>query len=173
MLGVNEAIQRAISRMQLKLHDFNVQLIGTGGTTTFLIQLIQDKYQNREYNVLDYKPISCMVQFPGNEIPVGTMGTNDSTTSNNVLHMYDILPIIAYFKFEDNVKKGNLILYKIKLGDGTFQVLPLELLTPIVNATRTNVVYQEWNIAPMTDYALQNKPEFQSILEQYRNQDNW
>ena len=173
MLTANEKIQRAISYMQLKLHDASIQLLGTGGTHTYLIKLKQDMYQNKEYEILDYKSVFCRINFPGNEIPVMTLGTDVNTTSNNVLHMYDILPITAHFRFEDDVKTGNIILYKIKMGSGAFQVTPLEVLAPVATATQTNVVLQEFNVAPVTNGELLNLTIFKSLVEKFRSEDNW
>ncbi len=171
-LNVSEKIQRATNSMQKKLHDNWITLTGAN-VNTFLIDMEQDKYQNRSYVLKDYKPISIRVEFPGQEIPVSTMGTNNNQTASNVLHLYDILPIVAYVRFSDEVKTGNLIFYKVKLGNGEFQTLILQFLQPIAQANRVGIVYQEWVIAPCVDNRLLANPALQSLLKEYKETDNW
>lgn len=173
MLSPNEKIQRAFYKLQLKLNDINVETLGVKSSNTFLIDLVRDKYNNRGYSVVDYKPISIYVNFPGEEIPTPNMGKNSNQESLNVLHLYDLLPITARVKFSDNVKQGNVFLYKVKQPDNTFNVLILEFVALISKATRVGVVIQEWNVAPITDYALYNIPEVQRLIEDYKNNDNW
>jgi hypothetical protein len=176
MLGANEKVQRAISQMQYKLFDTLVQALGTGSTNTFLIQVEQDKYQNKEYKILGYTPISCIINFPDNEIPVSLMGNDSNLESSSVLHLYDLIPITARFKFSDNVKKGNIILYKVKMAgtENKYHVLALELVGLIAKTTRTNIMYHEWNVAPITNSALTSLPIFKTIISEFKNnQDIW
>ncbi|MGD9678153.1 MAG: hypothetical protein AB7V16_07290 [Vulcanibacillus sp.] len=173
MLSPNEKIQRSFYALQKRLNDINVETLGTKSSNTFLIDLIKDKYKNKSLTIKDYREISIYVNFPGEEIPTPNMGTNNNQTSNNVLHLYDILPITARVKFSDNVKTGNIFLYKIKQPDGSFHVLIMEFLSVISKATRVGVVVQDWVVAPITDHALTQLPEFQTILNQYKNNDLW
>lgn len=173
MLGISEKIQRATFKMQKKIHDNWINIMGNKSTNTFLIDAKKDKYNNKEYVITGYKPISIMVQFPGNEIPLSTMGNGNNQTSDQVLHLYDILPITAFVKFDTEIKTGNLILYKIKLPNDEHQVLVLQFLQPIAQVNRVGVVYMEWIVAPVTDHALLKNPAFKQIEEQYKNQDNW
>jgi hypothetical protein len=173
MLGISEKIQRATNAMQKRLHDNWINITGSGASTTFLITMKADRYNNKAYVLEDYKPFTVRVEFPGQEIPVATMGNNNNITSNNVLHMYEILPIVAFCRFEDNVNTGDIFLYKVKLGNGEFQTLVFQFLQPTAKANRVSVIYQEWVVAPVTDYAIINNPAFQSVLEEYKSQDNW
>lgn len=172
-LGISEKVQRAIHKVQKKLHDNSVNIMGNKSTNTFLINAKKDKYNNKEYVIEGYRPISVMIQFPGQEIPIMTMGNGDNQTSSSVLHLYDILPITAFVKFEDNVKINDLILYKVKLPNDEYQEMVLQFLQPIGQANRVGIVYLEWVIAPVTDYALTKNPAFQQILATYKAQDNW
>jgi len=170
MLSPNEKIQRAMYSLQCKLSDVNIETLGTKSSNTFLIDLIKDKYNNKAYTITDYKPISIYVQFPGEEIPTPNMGTNNNQTSKNVLHLYDLLPIVARVKFSDNVKTGNVFLYNIKQPDDSFHTLILEFISLTSKATRVGVVVQEWVVSPISDNALYNLPEFKQILAQYKQQ---
>jgi len=173
MLGISEKIQRATFRMQRKLRDTTVDILSTKSTMSFLITVIKDKYQNKEYVLKDYKSVPVMIQFPDNEIPMSTFGSSVNSESSSVLHMYDILPIVAFFKFEDAVESGNILLYKMKLSDTEYQVLVLEVLQPIVKTNKVGVVYQEWVVAPATSHSALNTSEFQTILNEYKNLDQW
>ena len=173
MVGPNEKIQRSILAIQNKLTDNLVSTIGTRSTKSFLITLKQDKYQNRAYTIENYVPFDVIVNYPGNEIPVSLMGTNENATSTQTLHLYNILAITAFVKFSDNVKKGNVFLQKIKMGDGSFSVLSLEFIDLVIKANRVGVVYAEWTVAPVTNAALLNLPIFQKLINDFKEQDNW
>jgi hypothetical protein len=172
-LGISEKIQRAIYNTQKKLHNNWVTVLGSSSTKTFLIDVERDKYNNKSYVIKSYKPFSIMVQFPGNEIPMSTMGDGSNQTSSNVLHLYDILPIVAFVKFDDDVKTGNMFLYKVKLPNGEHQTLVLQFLQPIAQTNRVGVVYLEWVVAPVTDYALLEQAGFKALLKQFKDSDNW
>lgn len=172
MLTPNEKIQRAFYSIQKKLNNNNIKTLGATANT-FLIDLVKDKYSNKGYTIKDYSPFAVYVQFPGEEIPTPNMGNNDNQTSNNVLHLYDVLPIIARCSFDFPVKTGNVFLYKVKQPDDTYFTMVLEFISVISKATRVGVVSQEWIVAPITDYALYNLPEFTAILEQYKKLDLW
>lgn len=172
MLGISEKIQRATYKVQKKLHDNSINIMGNKSTNTFLIHAIKDKYNDKEYVIEGYSPISIMIQFPGEEIPIMTMGSGDNQTSNSILHLYDILPITAFVKFEDNVKINDLVLYKVKFPNGEFQTMVLQFLQPIGQANRVGIVYMEWVVAPITDFALKKNPAYMQVLEIYKNQDN-
>jgi len=172
MLTPNEKIQRSFYALQKKMNDVNIKTLGATANT-FLIDLIKDKYGNKGYTVKDYKPFAVYVQFPGEEIPTPNMGTNNNQTSNNVLHLYDILPIIARVPFDFPVKIGNVFLYKIKQPDNSYFTMILEFVSVISKATRVGVTVQEWVVAPITDHALYNLPEFKQILDEYKAKDLW
>lgn len=173
--SIQDAIYRKLYPFQNKVTDTLIQTLGTG-STCFQIILDEDKYKNREYKIIDYNELYTLINFPGNEIPV-TYSEFNNETSNQVLHLYDILPITAHFKNEDmqtkNIKKGNIILYKIKMADGNFNVLPLEIIDLVAQATVSNVVWVQWNLALPTNYALLQLPEYQHIVKIFKESDIW
>lgn len=173
MLSISEKIQRSIFSLQRRLHDNLIEITGTKSTSTFLIKMNQDKYQNKEYIIESYNPISVRIEFPGNEIPVGTMCTNKSSDNNNILHLYDILPITCFTKFEDDVTVGNMILYKVKTANNKHQTLVLQFMSPIAQINRVAVVYQEWVVVPVTDHAVLKNPALKQIINKYEIEDNW
>jgi hypothetical protein len=171
--SIQEQLQSRFSIITKKLYDYKyIKVLGSGSTKTFILDITQDKFKNNTIVISDYKPIWCRIEFPGKEIPVQPSGNNNQSSSD-VLMLYDILPIEAYFLSTDTIKKGNIILYKIKLWDGTYQVIPLQIVNQIVRAGITDVLLQQWIVAPPTDYILENNAEYKTLVEQFKNNDNW
>jgi len=172
-LSIQDTLQRALGSIQRKLFDMNVQVIGSGDTHAVLLQITEDKYEDQTVEVIGNTDIYCRINFPGQEVPLPQTGDTNTTASNNVLHLYDILPITGFFKFADNVKKGNVILYKQKIGEDQFDVMALQLLERIGRSSISDVVYIEWNLAPITNWELANSTAYLNIVETIKTTDNW
>ena len=172
MLSAQDKIQRATFRIQNKLHDLTIKVLGTGATSSFLLTIEEDKFHNNATVITSYKNIYCKIIFPGDEIPVrpSSIATN---RSNNVLALYDILPIEARFLISDNVRIGDVVLYKIKLNDGSYQVLPLQVVDNIVKGNMANIVLQRYIVAPITDYVFLQNASYLSIVSTFTSTDNW
>jgi len=171
MLGIQDKIYRALSFTQRKFMDTMIETLGTK-CRTILLEITEDDYHDETIELIENKEIIAFINFPGNEVPLPDSG-NTNTTSTNTIHMYDILPITANFKFSDSVKKGNVILYKIKIGEGVYSVTPFQLLEPIGQATVSDVTFISWNIAPITNWQLGDSTEYQTIVNLFKNSDNW
>lgn len=119
------------------------------------------------------------MDFPDDDIPTSTMDSNSSSqTQSNVLHMYDILPISAYFKNEDikkyNIRKDSVILLKLRNFDDTFQILKLQITDSVSKGNVSSGVYHHnFVVAPITSYQLLNDDEFVSLVEELKNSDEW
>jgi hypothetical protein len=173
--SIQDAIYRKLSYVQNKITDTLIQILGTGADC-FQIILDEDKYKNKEYKITGYNSIYALIAFPDNEVPVG-YSTNQNEQSSQVLHMYDLLPITCHFKNEDmqtkEIRKGNILLYKIKMADATFQVLPLEIIDLVAKATVSNIVWVQWNLALPTNFAFLQSLEYQRIVETFKNTNTW
>jgi len=165
-----DRIQKGIYRIQRKMFDTYVQTLGIK-SKGFVIETIEDKFHNIATTIKDYRPISYIINFPGNEIP--STSSDDTNQSSTTLYLYDILPITGYFKFEDKVKKNDIILYKVKKDDTNFEIIPFQLVDIINTATKVAIVYVAYNLAPITNHALLQNPAYLSIVERFENEDNW
>lgn len=178
-MTIQDRIARATYRMQNKLMDTHVQVTGTQ-VDTIMMEIIEDRYHNEEITIKQYFEITCVIDFPNNEVPVSLSSTytNTDANSSNVLHLYDILPITCFFKTSDiqklDVIKGSIILYKLKLMDGSFQVMPLQITDTVAKGNPSSaIMWQEFTVAPVTNYELTQSQEYASIVEQFKEKNTF
>jgi hypothetical protein len=172
-LSIQEQLQSKASILTKRLYDYKyIRILGSSSTTTFILDITQDKFKNNTIVISDYKQIWCRIEFPGKETPSLPNGDNNQSSSTTLM-LYEILPIEAYFLSTDTVKKGNIILYKLKLGDGTFQVIPLQLVNTINKSGLTDVLIQSWIVAPPTDWSLDNNATYLDLVEKFKDKDKW
>jgi len=169
VLSPQDKIQRATARIQHKMFDIAVRTLGSGASSTYLLEIEEDKFHNSKTVIKDYRQIFCRIVFPGNEIPIRP--ATEVNTSSNVLMLYDILPIEMYCLFGDNVSIGDIILYKFQAGDGGIQILPLQVVNLKVKGGVSHTLIQTYIVAPITDYNLLHNPDFLTILEKYKQID--
>jgi hypothetical protein len=178
MLGIQDKIQRAIAKMQIKLSSTMVKAVGTKATNCFFLRIEQDKYKNTATTIKEYGQMSCVIVFPGNEIPMMlSEDVSDSPTVSMTPHLYDLLPIEIFIDPEEiqskHIKKGDVILYKMKNIDSSWMILPLQLVDMLGTGTISNIVLLKWNAAPVTNYELLGKPEYKAIVKEFKENDLW
>ena len=104
---VQDCLARKLWKFNRKMEDNFISISGTRCKCA-VIEVEFDKYQNTYQSVNLSGFVNVVMDFPDDDIPTSTMDSNSSSqTQSNVLHMYDILPISAYFKNED-IKKYNI-----------------------------------------------------------------
>lgn len=180
ILSPNEKISRAVSYMQKKLNDI---LVRTQGQRVALLRLqyIQDKYFNVSQTMLAQMVTYAMINFPNEEVPMSFLTQNlntstsvvENTTSSNLVHAYDLLPITGRFLFADAVQFKDIILFKLKMPDSSYQVIPLQLNHAIARATITDIIVQEWELAPPTDSTILTNATYKSIVNYFKTTDLW
>ena len=175
---VQDCLARKLWKFNRKMED---NFIGISGTRCrcAVIEVEFDKYQNTHQSVNLSGFVNVLMDFPDDDIPTSTMDSNSSSqTQSNVLHMYDILPISAYFRNEDikkyNIRKDSVILLKLRNFDDTFQILKFQITDSISKGNVSSGVYHHnFVVAPITSYQLLNDDEFISLVEQLKNSDEW
>lgn len=178
--GPNEKISRAVSYMQRKLNDI---LVRTQGQRVALIRLsyVQDKYFNYSQSMLSQMVTYAMINFPNEEVPMNFLtdsmpkstSTQQTSTSTNLVHAYDLLPITGRFLFSDNVQFKDIILFKLKMPNGDYQVIQLQLNDAIARATISDIIVQEWELAPPTDSTILTNSTYQAIVNYFKTTDLW
>lgn len=173
-MTIQDKIARSLYRMHNKLFDTHVQVTGTQ-VDTIMLEITEDRYHNESIEIVQYFDITCVLDFPNDEIPLSMSSTDNNmdSTSSNVLHLYDILPISCFFKSSDiaklNVIKGSVILYKIKLLDGSFQVIPLQITDTVAKGNPSSaILWQEFTVAPVVSYELSNNEDYIRIVEEFK-----
>lgn len=173
---VQDCIARKMWKFTRKIEDNFIRISGTQCHCA-VIDVEFDKYQN-SYQIVrlsDY--VDALLDFPMDEIPTSSMNSNDSSnTQSNVLHMYDILPITAYFKSEDvikyNLRLDSVIVFKLRNFDDTFQTIKLQIVDTVSKGNASSGVYaHSFIVAPITSSQLLNEPEFKSIIDDLENEE--
>ena len=175
---VQDCLSRRLWKFKRRLEDNFINVSGTRCRCA-VINVEFDKYQNTYQNVELSGFTNVVMDFPDDDIPTSSMDSNSSSqTQSNVLHMYDILPISAYFKSEDivkyNIRKDSVILLKIRKFDDTFQILKLQITDSVSKGDVSSGVYHHnFVVAPITSYQLLNDDNFMSLVEELKDSDEW
>jgi hypothetical protein len=175
---VQDCLSRRLWKFKRRLEDNFINVSGTRCRCA-VINVEFDKYQNTYQNVELSGFTNVVMDFPDDDIPTSSMDSNSSSqTQSNVLHMYDILPISAYFKSEDivkyNIRKDSVILLKIRNFDDTFQILKLQITDSVSKGDVSSGVYHHnFVVAPITSYQLLNDDNFMSLVEELKDSDEW
>lgn len=175
---IQDCLARKLWKFNRKMEDNFINISGTRCRCA-IINVEFDKYNNT-YQGVDLSGFANVVMdFPDDDIPTSTMSSNSSSeTQSNVLHMYDVLPISAFFKNEDivkyNIRKDSVILLKLRNFDESFQILKLQITDSISKGNVSSGVYHHnFIVAPITSYQLLNDNNFVSLVEELRNSDEW
>lgn len=175
---VQDCIARKLWKFQRKMEDTHIRISGTQCHCA-VIDVQYDKYNNTYQSVRLSNYIDILLDFPMDEIPTSSQNTNSSSDlQSNVLHMYDILPINAYFKSEDvvkyNIRRDTVIVFKLRNFDDTFQIIKLQITDAVSKGNASSGVYaHNFIVAPITSYELLNNDEFKTLIEELKNNDNW
>ena len=173
---VQDCIARKMWRFTRRMEDTHIHISGTQCHCA-IIDVQFDKYQNSYQTVRLSDYVDALLDFPMDEIPTSNMNSNDSSNiQSNVLHMYDILPITAYFKSEDvikyNIRLDSVIVFKLRNFDDTFQTIKLQIVDTVSKGNTSSGVYaHSFIVAPITSSQLLNEPEFKSIVDELENEE--
>lgn len=175
---VQDCLARKLWKFNRKMEDTFISIGGTKCRCA-VVSVEFDKYQNTYQSVNLSGFVTVFMDFPENDIPTSSMNFNSSSnTQSNVLHMYDILPISAYFRNEDikkyNIRKDSVILLKLRNFDETFQILKLQITDAISKGNVSSGVYHHnFVVAPITSYQLLNDSEFITLIDELKNSNEW
>lgn len=163
-MGFQNKIQKKIANSQRKYFDIYLQHIGD--EEEFIsISMEEDRWNNTEYTLKAQGKRYGYIDFPGNEVPLTDLtGTNEPETK--AFHLYDVLPTEGYFRFQDNIKRKDIIIkpYEIVQGE-IYKVLMLQFTDVVARSTSAGVVWQKWNLAPPT-FGEDLYPEIMAIVNE-------
>ena len=175
---IQDCIARKMWKFTRRMEDQFIRVSGTQCHCA-LIDVQCDKYNNTVQTVRLSDYVDALLDFPMDEIPTSSMDSNNtSNNQSNVLHMYDILPINAYFKSEDvvkyNIRRDTVIVFKLRNFDDTFQIIKLQITDAVSKGNASSGVYaHNYIVAPITSYELLNDSEFKAIIEDLKNREEW
>lgn len=118
------SMQDKLSRMNLgarkKLFGMAVHLNGTK-CKVIRFQTETDRYSQQRKTLISNDPIEVYLDLP-DEIPLSRLreSVTDEIAKTENVFFYDSLPIEGFAKFEDNVEKGDIIVYVVKIEETNF-----------------------------------------------------
>jgi len=114
-MSYQSKIAAATSPLKRKLRDYSVEMTGDD-IKVLRLTITTNKYGDEtDLEIISNEEIVITLDMP-DQIPLSRLRTElDSeliTTTENV-YLYDILPIIGFARFEDNVEKGDFLIQKV------------------------------------------------------------
>ena len=167
-MGLQSKIALASSKLKRKLCDYSVF---TSGDDVKVIRLSvsENKYGDETITVIDHSEIQLVLEIRA-EIPVSRLRINISepiTTTENV-YLYDILPVMGWARFDDNVEKGDILIHKVYDEDdeenNTNYLWVLRVSEILGNFSHGRISGRRFQCAP---YNLTLPTEVQTIINNY------
>lgn len=163
-MSIQSKIANSSVRRKRKMYDNALRTIGHE-TKVIRLQVNKDKYGNSESFIQSHEIITAYFDYPG-DIPLYTTRTGGISKSVGSF-IYDVLPVQAYFLFDDNVQEGDVLIRKFNEGlDGekvflhTFEVLEQ------LGTFSTALLMKKYNLVPsQLDYS--KYPELYKIIDMY------
>jgi hypothetical protein len=147
------------ARLKRKLSDNHLKNVGYDQRLIH-VTFTEDKYGDETITIGDFNTILGWIQFPNNSVPLFTTEGYESGIT-----VYDLLPIKGYFRFSDNIEKGDLIIIKYLLDpDSDETKIILLRVAEHVGSFSNTLIYQEFNLAPY-NLDIENFPTLQTEIE--------
>ena len=131
-MSIQSKLSKAQARLKRSLRDYSVSVSGTE-IEVIRLKVEENKYHDQEISVLSFGKIVVSLDLP-DEIPIDRFRTDvtQPASVSQSTYFYDILPISGMARFEDNIEKNDLLLYKINdEREGQPDVKPLILVLKI------------------------------------------
>lgn len=175
-MGFQQKLAISVSNYQRKVSDMHIDHLGTE-QSLIRLTIDEDKYGDRDYVITANEKITGILIFPGGEIPITFGETNTTTTQNNV-HLYDILPIELYVKNTTELKHGDIILQKIRTNANlpvsnpdAFRLISLQVVDTNIKFT-VERVWTKYIVAPYTlNITADGMGGLQTIINSYLAED--
>jgi len=165
---LQDLLQKSHSKLKRVLFDNNIKVMGEEVNCLRITLTYDPDFPDDKVMQIDKaEVITAVISFPGDILPMYDINgdyTNNNTNNNqNVFYLYNVLPITAYFKFADEIKLGDIIVYKRynELGNAS----------PIVfQVTRLNGEfrrYENWREYIIALHHLDLIPEVKILINDY------
>ena len=154
-MSLQSKMQKATSSYARKVFDTHIHHIGQQSNLV-RISIISDKYGDSDYTITANEDFTGYLNFPGGELPI-TSGTDNTDTTQNNIHIYNLLPIELYTKHETELKEGDIILHKVRTNvnletsnSDAFRILSLQVVDQIAKFNGVELMWNKFIVAPYT-----------------------
>jgi len=149
-MGIQDKLANFNYKAVIKLSDLNIHNVGDL-TRVIRLKTTQDKYGDEEVELISFEEIELYLDIPEG-IPLTRLRDSlvDNVATTESIYLYEILPIEAYTKFEDNVEKGDVIIKKITVESdkNNFKLMILRISETIGNISHGHLTLKKFNCAP-------------------------
>ena len=174
-MSFQSKLAKKVAPYQRKITDFHIEQLGSEVELT-RVSIIENKYHDKEFSITSSGSVAGIINYPDSELPI-LFNSSDNTDNSTSIHMYNLLPIEGFFKFENNLNKGDILLQKIKVnptGDvavsSNFRIMMLQVVDVIGKAS-LEVTYLKYHLAPITLSIDNGLPALQPIIDSLLNAD--
>ena len=163
-MAIQEKLANAFGGLKRKLFDHQIHLTGLEHTLVRL-KVEVNKYRDEEITVLSHDLITVQIAIPG-DIPLFRLrgASQDAIDTKTGIFLYDVIPMEAYAKFEDNIEKGDLLIRVV--FDEKIETDPLVQVfrvSEVVGSMDTQLIHRKFLCAP---YNMTLPDEAVSIIEE-------
>ena len=166
-MGLQDKIIQSSIKARRKLLDYKIL---TSGSLTKVIRLKTTKNDYLDIiatDIISNDNIQVFLDIPEN-LPMERlrMSAAEVVAETQSIYFYDILPVIGYSQFDDNVEKGDIIIKKIYLDTERSNpfLLIVQVSEIIGNIQHGFLIFRKFNCAPY-NFAL--SPEIQNIIDKF------
>lgn len=148
-MSIQTKLENSAISAKRKLYDNSIRIHGQE-VYGLRLQVTQDKYGDDDGtpNIVGQSEITIYMDYLNLEIPLNRyrLDTIDETIDSESIYLFEVIPIEAYIKWEDEVEKGDLLVLVLK--DNAIDIPIVFRVSDQTGRLQKNVLYQKYNIAP-------------------------
>lgn len=112
-MGIQSRISEYQSQLKRRLRDYHVLTAGTD-IEVVRIKTEENKYGDQEIEVIDHGKIVVSLDIP-DELPIDRFRSDVTIPAAETenIYLYDVIPITGAARFEDNIEKGDILIYRV------------------------------------------------------------
>lgn len=176
-MGIQNALSKRFNSWVKRLHDYKIDISGWSGPVV-RVTTTENMYGDyTDVSVVNHDILNISLDIP-DEIPMNRLRqsvTENLTSTTQNLFMYDILPVIGYAKFSDNIAKDDYLIqvyYDQDPLQDTAYYLILQVTELIGNFNVNNIVNTQFQCSPYTQALTQEVQDIVDTYKDFYNSDN-
>ncbi len=171
-MGIQDKISSNQYSWLKKLNDYKIDISGSEAQTIRL-KVEEDMYGDpSEISIVSHNRINIVLDIPG-DLPIDRLREDVTMEIGKTqsIFLYDIIPIVGYAKFEDNIEKDDILIRKIftdNLPESEPYYIILRVSDILGNVTIRHITRKHFNCAPYNESLPQ---KVQDIIDSYKDLD--
>lgn len=147
-MSIHEKLENSSLKIKKKLYDNILRLKGTA-VQCIKIKEVLDKYKDvQDVSIIENATVTAYIDDLGLEIPLNRYRIDSTTTTaidKESVYFFDVIPIDAYFQWNDKVEFGDIIVLVIK--DGTLKIPVCFRIGDMVGRLSKNILLKKYKVA--------------------------